>query len=100
MSDTFWLALIAGLPATLTALTGLITSARGRTKVVEKVLENQKQMHQENAAKIQTLHDDIDGRVDQLIEAKVDAAIAKERAAVKLIAEEAAAVVVKEIKKP
>jgi hypothetical protein len=82
MSETVWLALITGLPATLTALAGLIISMRGRAKLGEQ----QKQMHEENTAAIvanknavQKLDEYLNGNLEKIVANAVAAAIAKER---------------------
>jgi len=73
------------MPATLTALAGLIASWRGRKIAAEK----QKEMHQENTAAIiqnrqavKNLDDHLNGNLSRIVAAAVAEALAKERLAV------------------
>lgn len=89
MSDTFWLALIAGLPATITALAGLVTSWKGRQELAKK----QELMHRENTAAIaesaaavqenkeavKKLDDHLNGNLDRIVAEAVKNALTQER---------------------
>jgi len=73
------------MPATLTALAGLVASWRGRKHAAEK----QRQMHDENTAAIiqnreavKHLDNHLNGQMEKIVAAAVSAALAKERLAV------------------
>ena len=85
MSETVWLAIITGLPATITALAGLIMSWKGRQKLAEK----QDLMHAQNTAAIaenksavQRLDDYLNGNLEKIVAGAVAAALTEERASV------------------
>lgn len=81
MSENFWLALIGGLPAAITAFAGLVVALRTKTK--------QEEMHKENTAAItqsqqavRKLDDHLNGQLDRIVASAVRAALADERLAV------------------